>query len=40
MSGHSDGPITIHAVKNKNDLREFVELAFASIAAIHRGCRR
>jgi GNAT superfamily N-acetyltransferase len=28
MSGHSDGPITIHPVKNKNDTREFVELAF------------
>mgnify|MGYP003382225830 FL=1 len=28
MSGHSDGPITIHPVKDKNDTREFVELAF------------
>ncbi len=28
MSGHSDGPITIHPVKDKNDLREFVELAY------------
>ena len=28
MSGHSDGPITIHPVKDKNDIREFVELAF------------
>ena len=28
MSGHSDGPITIHPVKNKGDKREFVELAF------------
>ncbi len=28
MSGHSDGPITILPVKDKNDLREFVELAF------------
>src|SRR3546814_14613206 len=28
MSGHSRGPITIHPVKNKADLREFVELAY------------
>ena len=28
MSGQSDGPITIHPVKDKNDTREFVELAF------------
>ena len=28
MSGHSHGPITIHPVKNKSDLREFVELAY------------
>ena len=28
MSGHSDGPITIVPVKDKNDLREFVELAY------------
>eukprot|EP01034_Spumella_vulgaris_P003081 gene3081-3972_t len=28
MSGHSDGPITIHKVKDKGDTREFVELAF------------
>lgn len=28
MSGHSDGPITIHPVKDKGDLREFVELAY------------
>ncbi len=28
MSGYSDGPITIHPVKDKNDKREFVELAF------------
>lgn len=28
MSGHSDSPITIHPVKNMNDRREFVELAF------------
>lgn len=28
MSGHSDGPITIHPVKDKSDKREFVELAF------------
>ncbi len=28
MSGQSDGPITIHPVKDKNDKREFVELAF------------
>lgn len=28
MSGHSDGPITIHPVKDKADLREFVELAY------------
>lgn len=28
MSGHSQGPITIHPVKDKADTREFVELAF------------
>ncbi|ALH79939.1 hypothetical protein [Sphingopyxis macrogoltabida] len=28
MSGHSQGPVTIHPVKSKADLREFVELAF------------
>src|SRR3546814_11157793 len=28
MSGHSRGPITIHPVKNKAELREFVELAY------------
>ena len=28
MSGHSDGPVTIHPVKDKADRREFVELAF------------
>jgi GNAT superfamily N-acetyltransferase len=28
MSGHSHGPITIHPVKTKSDLREFVELAY------------
>lgn len=28
MSGHSDGPITIHPVKDKSEKREFVELAF------------
>ena len=28
MSGHSQGPITIHPVKNKADTREFVELAY------------
>lgn len=28
MSGHSEGPITIHTVKTKADTREFVELAF------------
>lgn len=28
MSGHWDGAITIHPVKDKNDTREFVELAF------------
>lgn len=28
MSGYSDGPITIHPVKDKSDRREFVELAF------------
>jgi hypothetical protein len=28
MSGHSGAPVTIHPVKDKNDLREFVELAF------------
>ncbi|WP_439568836.1 N-acetyltransferase [Sphingopyxis sp.] len=28
MSGQSDGPITIHPVKDKGDTREFVELAF------------
>lgn len=28
MSAHHDGPVTIHPVKDKADLREFVELAF------------
>ena len=28
MSAHNEGPITIHPVKDKADLREFVELAF------------
>jgi len=28
MSAHDEGPVTIHPVKDKNDLREFVELAF------------
>ena len=28
MSAHHEGPVTIHPVKDKNDLREFVELAF------------
>lgn len=28
MSAHNEGPVTIHPVKNKDELREFVELAF------------
>ena len=28
MSAHNEGPVTVHPVKNKDDLREFVELAF------------
>ena len=28
MSAHNEGPVTIHPVRDKNDLREFVELAF------------
>lgn len=28
MSAHHDGPVTIHPVKDKADLREFVELAY------------